>query len=363
MMAGADPQPASAAEVPALDMDVFNRALLDSVAVGLALVTRDSGRVVFHNRRFADLFPALAADTTIDQLVAAPDLSTLGEEPVKKEMEVKVGRRAVTLSVQFSLHEVAGEPVVLIECHNISKIKELEYMIDSYSKMVEKNARDLRREKERAERLLLNVMPKSVYEELKAFGVTTPQRYENVSILMLDFVGFTALSNRVEPMALISELNDIFTAFDRIVEQFGCERIKTIGDAYMAVSGLPEENPDHARNIAKVAVLLRRYIRERGRTRADDAWQCRIGIASGPVIGSIVGIQKYVYDIFGPGVNLASRMETLSDTMEITVSDSLYQHIRSDFQIRERGVVDIKGFGQQPVYTLVSAQGSDLTLP
>lgn len=336
----------------AIDLGLFNRALLDSVAVGLAVVDMASVSVLISNRRFDELFPDAA--TAIADV--AGDLSAIGAEPSSREVEVKVRRRAVSLSVQVSKHDFAGRDVVLIECHNISKIRELEYMIESYSKMVEKNERDLKREKERAERLLLNIMPRSVYEELKAFGVTTPQRYDNASILMLDFVGFTSLSNRVEPMALISELNDIFTAFDRIVEQFGCERIKTIGDAYMAVSGLPEETPDHARNIARVALLLRRYVRERARTRADESWQCRIGIACGPVIGSIVGIQKYVYDIFGPGANLASRMESIADTMEIVVSESLYRHIRSDFRIVERGIVDIKGFGQQPVYTLLSAQ-------
>ena len=344
---------ASAATGAFLDWAAFQKALLDSVGVGLAFVDADTGAILFHNRRFSDVFPMMAANATIDQLIELPDAAAFDrEEVITREMEVKVKRRMVSLSLQFSRHAVAEGEVVLVECHNVSKIKELEYMIESYSKMVEKHARDLRREKERAERLLLNIMPKTVYEELKSFGVTTPQRYDGASVVMLDFVGFTEMSMSTDPMSLVSELNDIFTAFDRITEQFGCERIKTMGDAYMAVSGIPEPTPDHALNIAKVALLFRRYIKQRNRTRAKK-WKCRIGIATGPVIGSIVGIHKYVYDIFGPGVNMAARMEQMSEPMEITLSEDMYELIRQDFEIAERGAVDIKGIGALKLYNLV----------
>src|SRR5690606_22772047 len=117
-------------------------------------------------------------------------------------------------------------------CFNISKRKEAEYMLDSYSKMSERNAKELQREKERVEKLLLNIMPRPVYEELRDYGTTTPVRFDAASVLMLDFVGFTEMAVSRDPSALISELNDIFSAFDRIVELFNCERIKTIGDGY-----------------------------------------------------------------------------------------------------------------------------------
>lgn len=224
-------------------------------------------------------------------------------------------------------------------------------MIESYSKMIEKQNRTLAREKERVEKLLLNVMPKSVYEELKTFGVTTPQKYEQASILMLDFVGFTDMAISKDPAGIVTELNDIFTAFDRIAEQFGCERIKTMGDAYMAVSGIPETTPDHAHNIAKVALLMIRYLERRNKSHAQK-WICRIGINSGTVIGSIVGVQKYVYDIFGPGVNLAARLEAFSDEMEICLCEDMYDLIKNDFQFEDRGDHDIKGFGTKQIFTL-----------
>jgi len=211
----------------------------------------------------------------------------------------------LTISVNVSLNHADAdgkESVLMVECSSISKVKELEYMIESYLELVEKSERQLAREKDRAENLLLNVMPKAVYEELKDYGVTTPTHYDAVSVPMPDFVGFTEMTISSDPTVLVSELNDIFTSFDRIVDQFGCERIKTIGDGHMAYSGLPEPNPDHAQNIARAAVLCRRYIRERNRS-SKVAWECRIGLATGPVIGSMIGVQKYVYDIFGPGVN------------------------------------------------------------
>lgn len=354
-MSGSPPAANDRAAGVELDQAAFNRALLDSVGVGLAIAEAVTGEILFHNPRFLELFPELPANAAITQIVDVPDDADFaGAGIVIREQEIKIKRRKASLLIHFSRHSLPEGEVMMVECHNISKIKELEYMIESYSKMVEKNARDLRREKERAERLLLNIMPKTIYEELKAFGVTTPQRYDDASVLMLDFVGFTAMSMESDPMTLVSELNDIFTAFDRISEQFGCERIKTMGDAYMAVSGIPEATPDHAQNVAKVALLCRRYVRQRGKTRPQD-WQCRIGLATGPVIGSIVGVQKYVYDIFGPGVNLASRMEALAGPMEIACDEDFYALIRQDFQAEERGTVDVRGIGAKKVYSLVRA--------
>lgn len=224
-------------------------------------------------------------------------------------------------------------------------------MLDSYSRMSEKQNRDLQKEKDRVEKLLLNIMPKSVYEEMKNFGTTTPARFESASVLMLDFVGFTDMAVSRDPSALIAELNDIFSAFDRIVELFGCERIKTIGDAYVAVSGVPEAQQEHAHNIAKVALRMRRYLERRNAAHTEQ-WRSRIGIGTGPIIGSVVGIQKYVYDIFGPAVNMAARMEAASDPMTITLSSETQKLIERDFLLIDRGEFEIKGFGTQRLWFL-----------
>jgi class 3 adenylate cyclase len=340
-----------------MNMEKFNQLLLESVGVGLAILERESREILFGNRRFAEWFPGESGigqtmDVLFPELDYARMESRLGEDrPFAAETEIKIKRRTITLALQISHHVHNNLAVLILECQNISKIKELEYMIESYSSMVEKQNRTLEREKERVERLLLNIMPKTVYEELKTFGVTAPQKYEQASVLMLDFVGFTDMAISEDPAGIITELNDIFTAFDRIAEQFGCERIKTMGDAYMAVSGIPEASPDHAQNIAKVALLMVRYLERRNLSHAQE-WRCRIGINSGTVIGSIVGVQKYVYDIFGPGVNLAARMESYSDPMKITLCDDMYRLIRNEFRFRERDEVEVKGFGSKRLYTL-----------
>ncbi len=351
-----------------MDLERFNRMLLESVGVGLAVVATDSHEILCANRRFVEWFPGESGiGRQLEEVFSDLDLSSLQERidqgrSFVGEAQIKVKRRSVVMSLHLARAEQAGEDALILELQNISKVKELECMIGSYSKMVERQKRSLTREKERAEKLLLNLMPRSIYEELKTFGVTTPQKYDKASILMLDFVGFTDMAVADDPAGIVAELNDIFTAFDRISEQFGCERIKTMGDAYMAVSGIPEANPEHAENIATAALLMIRFLKRRNATHKQQ-WICRIGINSGPVIGSIVGVQKYVYDIFGPGVNLAARMEAFSEPMEITLCEDMARLIGNDFTLEERGAYEVKGFGPKRLYQLTGMQNDRASAP
>lgn len=336
----------------------FQELLLESVGVGLAILDPAGLEILFHNPRLAEWFGLEdARGRTLPDLVPGLDADRLRDRlgrgrAFTGEATGHAGRREIAVALQVTPYDREGGDLLIAEFQNVSKIKELEYAIESYSGMVEKQNRTLQREKERAEKLLLNIMPRKVYEEIQAFGVTAPQRFEAASILMLDFVGFTEMSGSRDPAWLVAELNDIFSAFDRIVEQFGCERVKTMGDAYMAVSGVPEPTPDHAQNIAKTALLLRRYIEKRNASR-EEKWLCRIGIHTGPVVGSIVGIQKYVYDIFGPAVNEASRLEGLAEPMEILLTEEMRALIERDFRFEERGAVEIRGVGSRRLYRLV----------
>lgn len=337
-----------------MNEDVLRQAL-NALDVAVAVVDPSGWAIAYENARFFQWFPP--ADTTDESLparlsgfdVERAKARLAQQKPYTFEGEATVGARRVPFEAEA--RALPGGDAVVVECRNASKRKEAEYMLDSYSKMAERHARELQSEKDRAEKLLLNVMPRSIYQEMKDFGTTAPQRFDDASVLMLDFVGFTSMAVTRDPSSLIAELNDIFTAFDRIVELFGCERIKTIGDAYMAVSGLPEATPDHARNIARVALRMRRYL-ERRNVSHPEPWHCRIGINSGPVIGSIVGVQKYVYDIFGPGVNLAARMEATAEPMKIALGAEMASVLRDDFVISERGETEIKGFGPQRVFYL-----------
>jgi adenylate cyclase len=328
------------------------RDLDDAVAV----VALEGWEILYENSRFFQWFPNQGDDeAALDQRISGfksdrAESRVSAGRVYKQDAEYRAGARTTTIEVSIrAFPEYDG--LALVEARDSTAQKQSEYMLKSYSDVSERSMRELQKEKERVERLLLNVMPRSVYEEMKEFGTTTPARFEEATVLLLDFVGFTDMAISREPAELVTELNDIFSAFDRVVEMFGCERIKTIGDAYMAVSGMPEANPEHAASMARVALRLRRYLERRNKAHTRT-WECRIGLATGSVIGSIVGIQKYVYDIFGPGVNLTARMEAHSEAMRITVDQSTYHLIKNEFQFEERGRMEIKGFGQRKLYFL-----------
>ena len=346
-------QPTAASDGPASLQDLALR----SIGSAVAIISTDDWSVLFENGLFFEWFSSeVDADAPLSDRIDGIDLDAVTARFEKGrrftwETEVGGGARKVTTEIEMRRLTFDGREVALLEARNVTKRKEAEYMLDSYSRMAEKNARDLQREKERAEKLLLNIMPRAVYEELRDYGSTTPQRFESASVLLLDFVGFTNMAIANDPTSTIAELNDIFSAFDRIVELYGCERLKTMGDAYMAVSGMPELNPDHAANLAKVALRMRRYI-ERRNAAHPEMWQCRIGLHSGPIIGSVVGVQKYVYDIFGPGVNKAARMESLAESMQIVMSEEMFRLVCDDFSATDLGPVEIKGFGEEHIYSL-----------
>lgn len=338
-------------------MDVEGlREVVGALRSGVALVDAKTWAVSFENARFFSWFPP--PDDDEDSLTARfPDFrADRASERLEagRPYQFEATGRAASREVPARVH-LAQLPdgQVLVEAVDVSKEKESQYMLDSYSSLAERNARDLQKEKERVERLLLNIMPRAVLEELKDYGTATPQRFDDASILVLDFVGFTDMAISQDPAAIIAELNDIFSAFDRIVDLGNCERLKTVGDSYIAVAGLPEPAPDHAHNLARVALRMRRYLEKRNAAHGQ-AWTARIGIASGPVIGSLVGIQKYVYDLFGPGVNLAARMEAASEPMRITTGQGTYELLRDDFVLSPRGEMEVKGFGTQPLYFLES---------
>lgn len=339
-----------------MTIEAINEQLLRAIGVGVALLDRNTLEFRFSNDTFEEWFGTPEEGDTLPDLF--PDLDSgalvraLAEDRrFTTETSFKKKRRTMVIAVDFTAAGEADPTIAVLVCQNITRIRELESMIESYSMMVERNTREIRREKEQVEKLLLNIMPRSVYEEYKAFGVVTPQLYDPVSVLMLDFVGFSDTVTSVDPGVTVSELNDIYSAFDRIGEQFGCERIKTTGDAYIAVAGLPDPMPDHARSVANTAIRFVRYLDRRNSSHPVQ-WHCRIGLSTGPVIGSVVGIQKYVYDIFGPAVNLANRLREFSGPMQITVEDDLSTELREKFTMKCLGERDIKGFGTRQVWHL-----------
>ncbi len=327
--------------------------LLKSIGVGVCLVEADNGIIVFCNASFMNWFDAAERDMLL--LDAVPDLAA---EDIARaidgaaiEVKTKIKRRTLIIELSAYPADFDGRKLIVFECQNVSRLRETEAMIDSYATMVDRRTRDLEREKTQVEKLLLNIMPRTVYEEYMTFGSVAPRLFEPVSVLMLDFVGFTQMAAAADPTVTVAELNDIFTAFDRIGELYGCERIKTVGDCYIAVTGLPHPNPDHAVSTAKCASKMIRYLQRRNSTHQHE-WRARIGIASGSVVGSVVGVQKYIYDVFGPAVNLAARLQALSEPMEITVSDTVSSELIDDFAMTRRRTESIRGFGEREVCCL-----------
>ena len=217
-----------------------------------------------------------------------------------------------------------------------------------FSGLIARQRNKLKREKRRSENLLLNILPIEVADELKQTGKARARKYDNISILFTDFVNFTKTSETLSPETLIEELNECFTAFDYIMERNGLEKIKTIGDAYMAVCGLPNPTPNHAQNTVRAALEIAHFIHER--SLKERVFGIRIGINSGAVVAGIVGVKKFAYDIWGDSVNIAARMEQNGESGKINISESTYQLVKNDFICYYRGEIEAKNKGGLRMY-------------
>jgi len=247
------------------------------------------------------------------------------------------------------------EQVKILSAKTIEQEREKKRILEGQKEkleiLVKERTRELEEEKEKTEELLLNTLPLKVVNDLKENGKTKPESFDDVTVYFSDIVGFTKFSANLEPDVLIHELNEIFTAFDDIMVRHKCERIKTIGDAYLAVCGMPEKRKDHAQNMINAAIDIRAFLEKRNAS-SDIKWKIRIGIHSGRVVGGIVGVRKYIYDVFGDTINTTSRMESSSEPMKINVSETTYNLVKSDFKFIEREAMEIKGLGSTKMYFL-----------
>jgi len=220
---------------------------------------------------------------------------------------------------------------------------------DLLEKQVDERTFELQKEKQKTENLLLNILPHEVAEELKENGSSEAKYYDEVTVLFTDFVNFTQSSEKMGAEKMLVELNECFTAFDMIMEKHGLEKIKTIGDAYLAVCGLPLKNECHAYQTVLVALDIIDFIEERKKTH-PEALDIRIGINSGSLIAGIVGVKKFAYDIWGDTVNTAARMEQNSEKGKINISESTYQLVKDKINCEYRGKIHTKGKGEMDMY-------------
>jgi class 3 adenylate cyclase len=208
-------------------------------------------------------------------------------------------------------------------------------------------------QKAEIEHLLLNILPAEVAEELQKTGSATPRFYEQASVLFTDFKGFSSLADRMSPQEVVSELNSCFIAFDDIVEKYGLEKIKTIGDSYMCAGGIPTADKAHIHNIIRAGLAMQACMDERNKERERaglPAWEIRVGINTGPLVAGVVGKKKYAYDIWGGSVNVASRMESNGEPGRVNISAATYELVKDRFECSYRGKIYAKNIGEIDMY-------------
>lgn len=248
---------------------------------------------------------------------------------------------------------VLGLSGIALVIHRLRQTsKELELRVIERTAQLREMNQQLSNEKEKSERLLLNILPEPIAEKLKEGQSSIADGFASATILFADIVNFTQLSERIPPNELVRLLNEIFSSFDCLTEQFGLEKIKTIGDAYMVASGLPTPRADHAQAIAEMAIAMRKALAQFN-TRHRQNCNLRIGINTGPVVAGVIGTKKFIYDLWGDTVNLASRMESHGIPGEIQVTPSTYECLCNDYILKPRGPIEIKGKGQMITYLLV----------
>ncbi len=221
---------------------------------------------------------------------------------------------------------------------------------EKLEKTVAERTREIAEEKKKSDDLLLNILPEEVADELKERGATTAQQYDHVTVLFTDFVNFTTAGEHLGSQALVEELHNCFKAFDEIIDKYGIEKIKTIGDAYLAVCGLPTADDSHAEKIVQAAQEIRAFMLQRREQLGDKTFEVRIGIHSGSVVAGIVGVKKFAYDIWGDTVNTAARMEQNSIAGHINISQTTYVMVKDKFTCTYRGELEAKNKGKLKMY-------------
>ena len=213
--------------------------------------------------------------------------------------------------------------------------------------------RKIAKEKKRSDELLLNILPEETAEELKATGSAKAKSFETVSVMFTDFKDFTKIAEKLSPEDLVAELHTIFQAFDTIIQKHNIEKIKTIGDSYMAAGGLPAPNNTHAGDVVSAALEIQQFMLRHNNQRALEnkpVFEARVGINSGPVVAGIVGIKKFAYDIWGDTVNLASRVESNGEPGKVNISGSTYELVKNNFKCIYRGKIHAKNKGEVDMY-------------
>jgi class 3 adenylate cyclase/FixJ family two-component response regulator len=247
--------------------------------------------------------------------------------------------------------------------HLIQELREhneqLEEKVRLRTQEIEKQKQIIETAKIQSDSLLLNILPAEIADELKQFGKSYARKHEQVSVLFADIKGFTSIAEKLTPVKLVTQLDEVFGAFDNIIAKYGMEKIKTIGDAYMCASGLPLADNENAIKSVKAALDMQQFIKEFGAANKIQnlpAFEIRIGIHTGPLVAGVVGSKKFAYDIWGDAVNLASQMEQHSEVGKVNISGETYSLVKDTFNCIHRGKIEAKSKGQVDMYFVESAK-------
>jgi len=246
----------------------------------------------------------------------------------------QIGHQRLDHRIEMNTHDELGELAVAFN--------EMAGRLAAARKELHARHEELEAEKRHAETLLLNILPARAAKELREKGAVDPRYFEDVTIMFTDFVGFTLSTEKLAAEELVQLLHDYFTAFDNISRRYGIEKLKTIGDSYMCISGLPVRNPSHPVDVVLAAFEMVEAVAERRRAVDGPSWSVRIGIHSGPVVAGVVGIDKFAFDIWGDSVNFSSRMESAGAADRINISERTYARIKDFFECEYRGKVHTK---------------------
>lgn len=234
----------------------------------------------------------------------------------------------------------------------------LEGIQSNYARLVDQLMAELEAEKAKSDALLRNILPESIIARLQNGETDIADRFDDVAVVFCDLVDFTGTAARLGPSALVASLNEIFLRFDRLCEAFGVEKIKTIGDAYLAAAGLPVPNGDPVTAGANLALGMRSAVAE-ANAETGTEWQIRIGLNSGPAVAGIIGSHKYAYDVWGDTVNLANRLQTAAQPGQILVPASLTLRLNDQFEVRTGPELELKGKGHTSTMLLEAPRIGD----
>ncbi|MCF8448457.1 MAG: tetratricopeptide repeat protein [Taibaiella sp.] len=344
--------PAGRAALLSAAVDYLERALALSKEINTPNIIRDC---------YADLAKAYTLQGAYKKALDASNKlheikdSVFSQENKESLIKISMKNEYDRQRLADSLKTAEKEKIAAI---NLQKQKSYTYLgiagvllLVGFSFFIIKERGKSEKERKKSDGLLLNILPEEVAEELKSTGTTTAKHYDNVTVLFTDFVNFTQAAEQMNAQGLIDELHGCFKAFDEITSKYNIEKIKTIGDAYLAVAGLPTADPRHAENIVRASKEITAFMEDRlAKMGSERTFAIRIGIHSGSVVAGIVGVKKFAYDIWGDTVNTAARMEQHGEAGRINISETTYNLVKDKFSCDYRGEVEAKGKGVMKMY-------------